>query len=179
MKAAQVRLVRPLLPILSLLTARYIARHRGRLRPLAQSLPADVMPRLRGFFPDDLLSETRVIHAIVPSPFFYPLVRHLGLGEFPEMSAIGAITLVDLIAYPESLPVGTLFHELVHVTQYRMLGLQEFARQYVRGFVNGGGYEGIPLERQAYELQGRFQRNPRKLFSVADDVGRRFGPSSM
>src|SRR3974377_1212081 len=98
MKAAPVRLVQPLLPVFSLLTARYIARHRRRLRPSAQSLPEDVMPRLRGFFPDDLLRETRVIQAIAPSPFFYPLVRHLGLGEFPEMSAIGAITLVDLIA---------------------------------------------------------------------------------
>jgi hypothetical protein len=69
------------------------------------------------------------------------------------MSAIGAITLVDVIAYPEKMNRRILFHELVHAVQYRVLGLRQFARLYVTGFLNGGGYEGIPLERQAYELE--------------------------
>ena len=166
--------VRPLLPALSLFTARYISRQRQRLLPLAQAIPSEFVRRLSGFFPDGVLQEARVIETEVPSPFFYPLVRRLGIGEFPEMSAIGAITFVDLIAYPERLNIHTLFHELVHVMQYRTLGLRAFSRHYVRGFVKGGGYEGIPLERQAYELEGQFSRNPRNYFSVEADVKARW-----
>ena len=166
--------VRPLLPVLSLLTAQYIASQRRRLLPLAQPISPEFIQRLSGFFPDIVLREIRVVEADVPSPFFYPLVRRLGIGEFPEMSAIGAITFVDLIAYPERLSIHTLFHELVHVMQYRALGLRKFSRHYVRGFVSGGAYEGIPLERQAYELEDRFRRNPRNCFSVEDDVRARW-----
>jgi hypothetical protein len=65
---------------------------------------------------------------------------------------------------------GLLFHELVHVEQYRQLGIPRFAELYVRGFL-GGGYDGIPLEINAYDLDGRFERSPQARFSVADEVG--------
>lgn len=89
------------------------------------------------------------------------------------MSSIGAITLVDVVAYPDDLDRETLFHELVHVVQYRVLGLKRFARLYVNGFLKGGGYKRIPLELQAYELGRRFERDSRKVFSVEEDVIRR------
>ena len=38
-----------------------------------------------------------------------------------------------------------------------MLGVREFSRLYVRGFLASGCYEGIPLERCAYELEARFE----------------------
>ena len=97
----------------------------------------------------------------------------LGVKGVLEMSSIGAITLVDLIAYPDRISRSTLFHELVHVVQYQVLGLRRFADLYVCGFLNHGGYDGIPLERQAYELENRFSRNPKKIFSVEEDVVRR------
>jgi hypothetical protein len=51
---------------------------------------------------------------------------------------------------------GLLFHELVHVEQYRKLGIPRFSELYVRGFLNGGSYEAIPLEVNAYSLEDRF-----------------------
>ena len=36
---------------------------------------------------------------------------------------------------------GLLFHELVHVQQYRQLGIPRFSEFYVRGFLSGGGYD--------------------------------------
>ncbi len=36
--------------------------------------------------------------------------------------------------------VGFLFHELVHVEQYRQLGVPRFSELYVRGFLSGGRY---------------------------------------
>ncbi len=106
----------------------------------------------------------------MPDPILYPLVRLFGIKGMLEMSSIGAITLVDVVAYPDELDPGTLFHELVHVVQYRVLGLKQFARLYVRGFLERGGYEGIPLERQAYQLGARFDREPKGLFSVEEEV---------
>ena len=74
-------------------------------------------------------------------------------------------------ASPTCSPDGLLFHELVHVEQYRHLGIPRFAELYVRGFLGGGGYNGIPMEINAYELGGRFEGNPHTRFSVADEVG--------
>src|SRR6266576_6182962 len=70
--------------------------------------------------------------------------------------------------------MGLLFHEFVHVLQYRLLGVQEFARRYVDGWLAGKGfldrpdlrYVSIPLERQAYDLQARFAAAPDSAFSV-------------
>jgi hypothetical protein len=67
---------------------------------------------------------------------------------------------------------GLLFHELVHVEQYRQLGIPRFSELYVRGFLSGGGYDGIPLEVNAYALGREFEADPRWQFSVADEVAR-------
>jgi hypothetical protein len=128
---------------------------------------------LKGFFSQEVLGGTRVIRATVPNPRFYALIGLLGVKGVLEMSSIGAITLVDVIAYPERMSRRTLFHELVHVAQYRALGVRRFARLYVNGFLEGGGYEGIPLEKQAFELEERFTRNPNSVFSVEEDVVQR------
>ena len=129
--------------------------------------------RLGGFFPDTVLTETQLIQAVVPEPVLYPMVRWLGVRGLLDMSMIGAITLIDVVAYPEEIDLSTLFHELVHVVQYRVLGLRRFAKLYVGGFLTEGAYERIPLECQAYELGARFEREPRKLFDVEEDVIRR------
>jgi hypothetical protein len=62
-----------------------------------------------------------------------------------------------------------LFHELVHVVQFRLLGVQRFARLYTRGFLSTGSYLGIPLERCARDLESRFAIDPAP-FDVAAEV---------
>lgn len=164
------RLIRPLVPLISWLTARYIAYHRRRLLAQSMAIPDQTIAPLRAFFPASVLAETRIVQARMPDPILYPLARVFGIKGLLKMSSIEAITLVDVVAYPEELDPGTLFHELVHAVQYRVLGLKQFARLYVRGFLEGGGYEGIPLERQAYQLGTRFGRWPKGLFSVEEEV---------
>jgi hypothetical protein len=166
-------LVKPLVPLVSWMTARYISYHRRRLVKCSSVLSSDLQARLQDFFPRVVLTETRIIQAVMPEPILYPLVKVLGIQGLLPMSSIGAITLVDVVAYPERLGDNTLFHELVHVVQYRVLGLKLFAELYVKGFLAGGGYAGIPLERQAYDLGARFEQHPGKAFSVEEDVIRR------
>ena len=155
------------------MTARYIGYHRNRLVGDSGPISTNTQALLRGFFSGAVLAETHIVQAVMPEPVVYPLVKKLGVKGLLEMSSIHAITLIDVVAYPEGLPLDTLFHVLVHLVQYRVLGLKRFAQLYVKGFLCGGGYEGIPLEKQAYELGDRFRKQPTKVFSVEEDVIRR------
>ena len=88
----------------------------------------------------------------------------------PDFAEMRAITFVDTIVSHGPITTQTLFHELVHVVQYDKLGLTEFAARYVKGFLKCGSYEGIPLERNAYELDARFGKAPASVFSVENEV---------
>lgn len=70
---------------------------------------------------------------------------------------MGAITFCDVVVSHEPFSAGLLFHELVPVEQYRQLGIPRFSELYVRGFLNGGSDEAIPLEVNAYSLEDRFR----------------------
>jgi hypothetical protein len=50
------------------------------------------------------------------------------------------------------------------------LASPRFSELYVRGFLTGGGYEGITLEWNAYLLDERYEKDPARHFSVADEV---------
>jgi hypothetical protein len=162
--------LRPFVPLFSWMTARYIACHRRRLLAESRPIATTDFGEFGTFFPEAVLTEARIVRACMPNPRFFFLARLFGIEGVLEMSAIRAITLMDVVAYPERMDRNTLFHELVHVVQYRVLGLRNFARLYVTGFLRGGGYEGIPLERQAYELEERFRQEPKKVFSVEKDT---------
>ena len=88
----------------------------------------------------------------------------------PDFGIMAAITFGNVVVSHQPFTHGLLFHELVHVEQYRQLGIQQFSSLYVRGFLTGGGYDGIPLEKNAYMLGARFEANPRQQFSVSDEV---------
>jgi len=114
-----------------------------------------------GFFSPQLLDGTRLLvlqDERVANPDFYPMLRTLGFNNLPDQSAMAAITFCDVVVSHEPFSNGLLFHELVHVEQYRQLGIPRFSGLYVRGFLNGGSYGAIPLEVNAYTLGGRFEQ---------------------
>jgi len=94
----------------------------------------------------------------------------MGFRNLPDQSTMGAITFSDVVVSHVPFDNGLLFHELVHVEQYRQLGIERFSELYVKGFLTGGGYNGIPLEKQAYALGTQYETNPQHLFSVQDIV---------
>jgi len=83
---------------------------------------------------------------------------------------MAGITFQDVIVHADPLQTPLLFHELVHAVQYKHLGLQGFAERYVLGFLTGGTYEEIPLEKQAYALEEQFVSDPSNSFAVEADV---------
>ena len=77
---------------------------------------------------------------------------------------------MDVIVCHEECTDALLFHELVHVAQYAQMDTKEFAARFVNGFIQGGSYEEIPLEKNAYLLESRFSQNRGEPFSVDDEV---------
>jgi hypothetical protein len=155
------------------LVAGYITAQRKRYAPRAVSLSPQQKAPLEPFFAREILDGVRVLvlqHERVPNPEFYSMLRGLGFNNLPDQSAMGAITFSDVVVSHEPFSNSLLFHELVHVEQYRQLGIPRFSELYVRGFLNGGSYEAIPLEVNAYTLEGRFERNSAGQFSVAGEV---------
>jgi hypothetical protein len=66
------------------------------------------------------------------------MLRLLGFNNLPDQSTMGAITFNDAVVLHEAFTNGLLFHELVHVEQYRQRGIPRLSERYVRGFLNGG-----------------------------------------
>ncbi len=133
--------------------------------------------KLRPYFTSGIVDRTRVAFVDrIDNPPFYARLKAMGVANPIDFTEMLGITFVDFIVISktiarkpeERLPI--LFHELVHVLQYRALGPRRFIEQYLGGwFKNGGKYSAIPLEKQAYALQAGFERGER--FSVEKKLG--------
>jgi hypothetical protein len=146
--------------------------------------------RLSLYWPKDLLQKVRVVLA---SPVPFPPVSQYGLPEFAAiMGNISGITFRDMffIDLAAEASEATHFHELVHVVQWNALGPSDFLLTYAAGLMQFR-YENSPLERMAYDLQGKFERGEpipcitdtieRHAFQARSDAAeilRRYGASS-
>jgi hypothetical protein len=153
----------------------YIELQRQTLRCRATPLSRDQTATMQPFFPASTLDTATVIALAmerVGNPPFYGALVQMGFepAALPDFSHMAAITFVDTVVSHEPFTDRLLFHELVHIVQYQKLGLEQFANKYVTGFLSGDSYDGIPLERNAYELDARFAAAPTKPFSVSDEV---------
>lgn len=163
--------------------APWVTSERSRLRPLAEPLPVDALGALSPYFPDACLTAARFCFvAEISNPPFYAALSGLGLGVPLDFRRMTGITFMDTIAIskrflpqsPQEL-LELLFHEMVHVVQYSVLGVQRFVSEYVYGWAKSGErYQAIPLEVQAYQLQSRFSAKFPTAFSVENEVLARF-----
>lgn len=115
------------------------------------------LARLRDYFSPETLASARVITARTKLPF--PPIADLGIA-FAELAqmALSGVTYDDLVFVHESQRTDrTLFHELVHVVQWRTLGVDRFLLTYGAGLAERG-YAHNPLEAIAYDLQSQFDR---------------------
>jgi hypothetical protein len=136
--------------------AEYIHAQRAHYHPRAVPLQfGEVWSR---FFPAADLERMRVLQPgkeRVPNPPFYQDLEKMGFKGLPNFNKMAAITFDDVVVFHDPLSPQLIFHELVHLVQYRLLGIEAFARLYVLGYLHGG-YDGTPLEVCAYQLDGRF-----------------------
>ena len=151
--------------------------HRAGAISLNQHLRSAFEP----FFSGELLDSTRFKAVpVIENPGFYRELEAAGQFIPLDFTVMHGVTFEDTVLLSErylgedELSPGLLFHELVHVVQYRRLGIAEFVTRYIRGWAeNGYDYHAIPLERDAYRLQERYERNPEQPFSVSEEVARR------
>jgi hypothetical protein len=139
--------------------ADYINGQRNQLEKTGKVIPGHHRERLRHYFRHADLDRVRILEReslLIPALPFSDTARRLGL-DLPDLSLVAAITFDRVIASRQPLTSALLFHELVHVVQFRLLGVSAFARLYVRGLLMAGSYDGIPLERCVAELDCRFE----------------------
>jgi hypothetical protein len=151
----------------------YISSSREKYAPQAVPLTDVQRAAMSLFFPSSVLDSARLCvlrGTRVPNPSMYSMAKMMGINNLPDFSDMAAITFVDVIVSHEDFNDALLFHELVHVAQYAQMDMKEFAARFVNGFIQGGSYEEIPLEKMAYELEGRFRQNSTQVFSVDDEV---------
>lgn len=144
--------------ILRFPVASYITRQRDRLVPIAIPLSPALTRRMTAYFASADLDRVRIVQRDplpISAPPFSRTVRKLGL-DYPSLATTAGITFDHIVAVRAEVTPSLLLHELVHVVQYRLLGVSAFAHLYTRGFLSQGAYESIPLEVCAYELEHRF-----------------------
>ena len=140
-------------------TADWIATQRDRYRPIATPVDPLLREALATHFTDSTLDRARIARVPeIENPDFYETLDEVPL----DLRGSAGITFGDTILVSDlhvrgPLPPALIFHELVHVVQYSILGVTEFARRYVSGWAaNGFEYLRIPLEVQAHDLERRF-----------------------
>ena len=139
--------------------------------------PTPPWPLSGGFFREATLDRARIRRVpVIENPPFYREFEESGQSIPLDFSVWAAITFGDVVLvsddqvpWPPSHSV--VFHEMVHLVQYDELGIFEFARRYVTRFVqNRFNYMTIPLESDAFDLQGRFEGWTGEPFSAEVEV---------
>ena len=151
----------------------YVTSSRKKYAPQAVPLTDAQRSAMQPFFSPAILDSARlcVLHgARVSNPSMYPMAKMMGIRNLPDFPAMTAITFVDIIVSHQDFTDALLFHELVHVAQYAQMDMKEFAARFVNGFIQGGSYEEIPLEKMAHALEDRFSQDVTQVFSVDDEV---------
>ncbi len=158
---------------------KWIKGQRQIFRPLGRELPDTAMAQFSLYFEEELLKKVRLVSVpILENPGFLEVYRPIFAEKtipLLDFTAMAGITYVDTVLLVDRLaagnPNGVIFHELVHVVQYDLLGPDKFVQLYLMGWINQGfNYAAIPLEMDAYELQNRYEADPTAPFSVKDEV---------
>jgi len=162
----------------------WVESQRGIHRPDSRVLSESERTELARFFEPETLNRARIrAVSMIERPGFFTILGDKGKADMLQtFNRMAGIAFADTIVVSRSqMPVRSqllplLFHELVHVVQYEVLGLRAFVELYVSGWAETGfSYHSIPLERDAYELQEQYEIYPRLSFSVTAEVCRRLG----
>ncbi len=161
---------------------RWIREQRERHHPHGAPLGARERRLFTAYFPKRLLDAARVrVVERFENPDFFRIFEQANEPYPIDLRKASGLALIDtiLIARRADRPGsrdGLLFHELVHLVQYDVLGLEAYMGLYVDSWLEGGRrYREILHERQAYELAARFRRSQSEVFSVEAEVRTYFG----
>ena len=144
---------------LSKFVADFIHDQRTQFDGSCRPLRPQHMERMAPYFPAVDLERVRfrnIYPARVANPAFYAGLQAVGFTCLPDFGCRKAVTFDHVIVTHEPFTPVLLFHELVHVVQYRLLGVEGFARAYVQALLAGDSLGSTPLEACARSLEERF-----------------------
>jgi hypothetical protein len=158
-------------------SAKWLSSQRELHAPEAEPLPDTTRAALRGYFEPSTLTRARICRVpVIRNPAFYGKFEEAGESIPLDFRVWAAITFDDVIVVndaqvPGPPPHSVIFHEMVHVVQFGVLGVEEFARRYVQRLAqNRFHYMAIPLETIAFDLQERFETSDGRRFSAEADA---------
>ncbi len=130
---------------------------------------------LSPFFLSDVLDRARIVDGSrtgdkIPFPPFYERVRAGGARVLPDATHMTAVAFLDVIVFNRQPTLRLVFHNLVHVTQFGILGEERVVRGYFHTINESGLWMVVPFEEQAYQLDARFTRDASDVFSVEEEV---------
>jgi len=158
-----VGLLRSFVPVVAGKVHDWIQSQRAEHLPVARALTSRERMTLSAHFAEETLAQARTarVERVPSPPFFGGILKQLefiGKRVHFNFSTAAGITFGECVLIVDpGVPIDLLFHEMVHVEQYRILGVKEFARAYVQGIVDSDFiYEKIPLEAIAFGMTARF-----------------------
>lgn len=163
----------------------WVVAQEAHYRPLSRGLSKEEWSSLAPFFTAQTLEAVRLADTpVIDNPPFYQALAAQGIQaplDFRQMSGITfneTVLIASHVVCPQLQQNGSkrwialLFHECVHVCQYRRLGVAAFIDKYIKGWAaNGFVYRSIPFEAEAYALQARFEAGGTP-FSAEEAVAR-------
>ncbi len=163
----------------------WIRSQRDRYLETSAPLPDTMRAAFRGYFEPETLDRAKICSAsVIENPPFYSEFEAAGQSIPLDFSVWAGITFGHVIVVsdahdPGSMAHSVVFHEMVHVVQYGILGIDELARRYVTALAwNRFQYMTIPLEMMAFDLQDRFEKSGGRPFSAEDEIKRRLVDSA-
>ena len=153
----------------------WLENQREAFLPSSSPLDETQKKQLEAFFPAKILRRARIVDGSktgrkIPYPPFYEKVRAGGDRVLPDAAHMAAIAFIDVIAFNHQPSLRTLFHNLVHVTQFELVGAEPVIKRYFEILNESGLWMVVPFEEQAYQLDARFTRNPSEVFSVEAEI---------
>jgi len=125
----------------------------------ARALSNEEKLRLNRYFEKRILGLTRIASVNrISNPEFYDELRRREIPIPVDFTSAAGFTLIDCVLLRRDLgSISTLFHEMVHVVQFDLLGVKKLIELYLADLMKKG-YQNVLFERQAYDLTAKFTR---------------------
>jgi hypothetical protein len=153
----------------------WLNQQREKYHPRSNPLDTNQKRELGPFFPPDIIEKFRIVDISgseehVPYPPFYERVRAGGYRQVPDAAHVTAVPFIDVAVFNRPPTLRTIFHNLVHVTQYSIVGVHRVMIGYFSVLNESGTWMVAPAEEQAYQMDARYTKNPSDIFSVAAEI---------
>ena len=151
----------------------YVRGQRDHYFPKSEPLDREHVASMLLFFSPTLLAGIKVVQLAtwgISEPSLWPESRAVGYKSLLEFTHMASATFEDILVFNDKITERILFRALVRAVQFQVLGLERYTEFFVRAFLRTRWRFNVPLEAHAFELESKFAANPKKFFSVEDEV---------